>query len=62
MKVEVAVLGFASLISLTVSGDVKQHWTRTPEHIWPNASRDARRETFTASLQAVGLLIPTLHL
>ena len=28
MKVEVAVLGFPSLIVLMVSVDVKQHWTR----------------------------------
>ena len=34
MKVEVAVLGSPSLISLTVSVDVKQHSTNTlPKHL-----------------------------
>ena len=35
VKVEVAVLGSPSLIILTVSVDVKRHWTCTGLHAWP---------------------------
>ena len=66
MKVEVAVLGFSSLIVRPVSVDVKQHGTRTFlwarsfwEPVWPSG-KEASEQTRSVPFPVFGLSFVSL--